>query len=1635
NAEDNEYPSEVAPSLEFLITSKDITGCGASSTLLIFNNERGFSATNIESICRVGKSTKKGNRHRGYIGEKGIGFKSVFLISSQPHIFSNGYQIKFNEKPCAECNIGYIVPEWVESTPSLSDIETLYGCSKVLPTTTIILPLKSEKIDAVKTQLSSMHPEMLLFLTKITKLSVRENSDLNHTTVSEISITSEKNYQARKNMHAESYTLHLSAEETGKEEAECGYYMWRQKFPVKPENRVDKRAEIDEWVITLAFPHGQRLTRGKQLLPSIYAFLPTEMVTSFPFIIQADFLLASSREAILFDSPWNKGILECVPKAFMDAFVTLVKSDAPSMSRPSMFNFLPVDSSQIPLLEPVRSGIKDKVLAEDIVPCESYASQKIFCKPSEVARLKPTFWTILAKAWGLGVDLKNLSTHGTYILSSHFDKSIYDSVLNFLDVKNVNHEWYAKCIEGSNLVKEVDEQLYLEILYFVAVNWQNFSGTNMMSIPLLKYVDRGGVLSFWSISRASQCNDRLCIASENKYISWLISWNREFLSSNRFFLPPSTQTALEGCSEKMKSWLQKHARVEVVSIYSYGSVVVNSLGSDQRAVIAFAHFLYHSFKKDHIGDYYLSELCSSMPVIDSYGYVVKERNSIIVPAKGSKWVGLMGTNPWRDHGYIELSAEYKSAGHFAGNYTSEDQLLEFLKTNLQASDVPFILPPDARFSTVSSSLTVDNVFLLLEWIKNLRSRGVRLPDLFLTCVKEGNWLKTSAGYKSPNISFLSSSNWGSLLQTAPSCVDIPMVDQEYYQNRLHMYKEELKAIGVRFEFQEASAYIGTRLMSIAAGNSLTRENVYTLLRLIRFLREKFLSPSDLIESVKEGRWMKSTLGYRRPADCIIYDSDWEVASCISNQPFLDVSFYGAAILEYKVELELLGVIVGFKDNYQLVIDNFKFSSCDITSQATVLILKCIRYVASCDDFIRKLKDLKWLKTIVGFHAPNMSFLVDPEWECLLKVFNGVPIIDYGFYGSVISSYKEELRKTGLITRFEEASKAITEIFKQRVLNSSLKKADVLALLGSYRQLAMHSPLPVELFNSMRTEKWLYTSLGFRSPSDAILFDDAWVSLSPIANLPFIDDGDSCHGLGMEIHGYKDELKKLGVTVDLKEGARFVITGISIPNDPSKLSKATILSLLGCIKSYFTFAAGPLKGFKENMCKKKLLKTSMGYQCPNDCILFDPKQSSVCMEDGPFIDESFYGSEIASFKDALTRIGVTVDIKLGKDLVARHLRSHNKTVTISRIYLYLMTSKWVPASKNSNWIWIPNEMDGGEWVASGSCVLHDRNNLFGLQFHVLDKYYDKKLHDFFLYTLDVRDGPGSEDYCKLWARWEKSVKEIAVSDCSAFWKFIATNWSQNTQKLLSGCAKVPVCTDGKIILTKKEDVFIPDDLLLTDLFSKLTQHSFFIWYPASILPSMSRARLNHIYDTIGVQRISKAATRNDSFTIDGRHFRTIDPSKVVKAGLLQIVLSFLADPALDIAAEERHRMVSCLLNVTVQESDEPITLGYSVRLSSGEVVDVKSSRMVRWEREDSKLYVQSGDGEPSYKEKIEFATYFAEEISQGLLFEMEDQIPSLAELIKFGSLLDFQDAAVGFLLKSKNLQMFPEDEHFLKSSML
>ena len=72
NADDNVYGDGVVPTLEFILLEADVVGVGVEWTLVMLNNEVGFSRANVESLCSIGRSTKKGKRDsHSYIGEKG----------------------------------------------------------------------------------------------------------------------------------------------------------------------------------------------------------------------------------------------------------------------------------------------------------------------------------------------------------------------------------------------------------------------------------------------------------------------------------------------------------------------------------------------------------------------------------------------------------------------------------------------------------------------------------------------------------------------------------------------------------------------------------------------------------------------------------------------------------------------------------------------------------------------------------------------------------------------------------------------------------------------------------------------------------------------------------------------------------------------------------------------------------------------------------------------------------------------------------------------------------------------------------------------------------------------------------------------------------------------------------------------------------------------------------------------------------------------------------------------------------------------------------------------------------------------------------------------------------------------------
>ncbi|GKV11376.1 hypothetical protein SLEP1_g22640 [Rubroshorea leprosula] len=92
----------------------------------------------------------------------------------------------------------------------------------------------------------------------------------------------------------------------------------------------------------------------------------------------------------------------------------------------------------------------------------------------------------------------------------------------------------------------------------------------------------------------------------------------------------------------------------------------------------------------------------------------------------------------------------------------------------------------------------------------------------------------------------------------------------------------------------------------------------------------------------------------------------------------------------------------------------------------------------------------------------------------------------------------------------------------------------------------------------------------------------------------------------------------------------------------------------------------------------------------------------------------------------------------------------------------------------------------------------------------------------------------------------------------------------------------------------------------------------------------------------------------SFTY-GLELKQITPNDALIVGwLIRLLLSFLAGPS-TVEAEERHKAVQCLLNVTVFETSKLATLNYSLYLSYGKILNVRPSPMIRRDWESSNLY--------------------------------------------------------------------------------
>ncbi|MBL7064346.1 MAG: DUF3883 domain-containing protein [Anaerolineae bacterium] len=422
NAEDNRYDENVKPDLTFTLLSRDPTGTPeAEGALLVINNEVGFRPKDVQALCAVGATTKE--KREGYVGEKGIGFKSVFVVSSQPHIFSGGYQFRFQEEPDPQAELGYIVPYWVSEIPP----EMKEHSNR----TRIVLPLKPGKREGVTKELETIAPETILFLSKLEGLAIH--------------IENQKPIEVIRDDTNRPLVQFM----TGDQYVE--FWLVEQEIPMPPDLHEEKREGITTRKVSVALP----LTTEVSSEGQVFAFLPTKEKSGFPFIINADFILLTSREGIKYDCPWNLWLRDCMAPAFIQAFTSLL--DKPKY-RARAYAFIPLASdNQEEFFQPTVEAIHNELSSRAVIWT---LDGETLVKPSEARLASDEFRRLLNIAY--------MPTQLQKTPLAHPQIQTYRKQLEAIGVEDLSSSEIIECLRDETWLESQDLEWFVALYKYLS---------------------------------------------------------------------------------------------------------------------------------------------------------------------------------------------------------------------------------------------------------------------------------------------------------------------------------------------------------------------------------------------------------------------------------------------------------------------------------------------------------------------------------------------------------------------------------------------------------------------------------------------------------------------------------------------------------------------------------------------------------------------------------------------------------------------------------------------------------------------------------------------------------------------------------------------------------------------------------------------------------------------------------------------------------------------------------------------------------------------------------------------------------------------------------------------------------------
>ena len=256
--------------------------------ILVYNDGEPFRARDVWAICSAGHTAK-----RNKIGFFGIGFKSVYKLTAEPHIYSGPYALRIEDK----------------LYPTAIDVRTRSrrGAWFVLP----VLREQRPKLAAMLAQLvSAEFAQVLLTLTSLETIRIVDRTGTNLS-----------GRFVRRSLRRSSDGVWDECDIGGSWDWAVPR-PWRRFFhetgpvPAGIEREGRSVAPGDRSLVILARPIDGRADDLR-----VHCFLPTAVVSQLRWLVQADFEPSASREQLR-QSVWNAWLMGEVGKALTVAVTT-----------------------------------------------------------------------------------------------------------------------------------------------------------------------------------------------------------------------------------------------------------------------------------------------------------------------------------------------------------------------------------------------------------------------------------------------------------------------------------------------------------------------------------------------------------------------------------------------------------------------------------------------------------------------------------------------------------------------------------------------------------------------------------------------------------------------------------------------------------------------------------------------------------------------------------------------------------------------------------------------------------------------------------------------------------------------------------------------------------------------------------------------------------------------------------------------------------------------------------------------------------------------------------------------------------------------------------------------------------------